>query len=232
MAESFPLSTVYCTDEDLAVRAAGDYGVLVPEDQVKAIGTDGVLASAGWSLTSSSTNFGTRGVKAGDMVKLWGPKGTAAATRFGPEAPGHWLAIDSVATTTIVLRRKGLAAGVGEPPGPAGGVTGVYFAVYTLWPQIERASRDLNARYFVDSSLAGRAPADLYSTEDLREACELTVLHKLYLALSRSAQRDDFKVKAGTLKEQLDEVLGRLALRWGSYANDRPPTVRAGRVDR
>lgn len=232
MAESYPLAVVYCTDEDLAVRAAGDFGALVPDDQIKAMGADGTIAASAWTL-SSAVNFATRGVVAGDMVRLWGAtKGADAAGRFGPESGQHWLAVESVATTVATLRRKGLAAGVGEPPGPSGGVNGVSFAVVTLRPQIERASRDLNARFGIDSSQTGRAPSDLYSAEDLREACELTVLHKLYLAASRSAKADDWKAKAAAYKLELDEVLGRMGVRWGDDGDDRPATVRAGRVSR
>lgn len=228
---TYPLTSLYCSDEDLAVRAAGDFGDLVPPDQIKARGIDGTIENGAWAMTSATTDFAARGVVVGDMVKLWGTKGTVESDRFGPEKPGTWMAVESVATTTLTLRRKGLAVNVGEPVGGVFDLTSASFIVATLGPQIERAARDLNHRFGIDSARINRTTGDLYDIDDLREACELTVLHKLYWACSRQKD-DDWKIKAAWLKKELEEVLARLTIRWGTDGEDRPPTMFIGRCER
>lgn len=228
---TYPLTTLYCSDEDLAVRASGDWEAIAPRDQAIARGTDGVIDVTSWGLASATVDFEDRGAIRGGMVRLWGARGSAAGSRFGTTESPEWFAVEAAVGGVLTLRRKGLAVGVGEPAGGLAEITGVEFAVLTLAPQIEKASRDLNHRYGIDGR-PGRAATDLHDLDDLREACELTVLHKHYLALSRIGGRDDFKAKAKLLKEELDEVLARLSLRWGGNGEDKVPTVRTGTTTR
>ena len=207
----------FATDEDIAVRASGDFEALCPRDQVVAAGNDGAFnPGSPWTLVSASVDFLGQGLRAGQVARLGRP-----ASSFG--ANGELFAIESVATGAITLRRKGQPCGVGQPPAPAAGLTGVEFSVRTLGPQIGRASYDLDARFGIDDRVAGRRSVDLGDPFQLREAAVLTVLYRQYQDQSRAGSRnpetgvpdDPFALKARIIKEELDEVLDRLALRWG-----------------
>src|SRR5690348_10877724 len=123
MAQPSVLSTVYCTDEDIAVRAMGDFATLCPEWQKLAAGTDGVFASGTpWALSSASNNFASLGITSNNVILLTGPKPYFLGG-------GELLAIDSVAGNTVTLRRLNAALNAGLPPGPSAGVTGVSFKI-------------------------------------------------------------------------------------------------------
>jgi len=211
-----PLTTVYCTDEQIAVRATGDFVVLCPHWQRQAYGADGVFASDDlWTLTSAAVDFEASGVAAGMVVSLTKP--TSAY-----KGSGDLLAVDSVSGSSVVLRRIGQAAsGTGAPPCPTGGLTGVEFAVPTMGPQIDDASFDLNRRFNIDPDLPGRTPSDLRDLRDLREATVLTVLLNRYVAENRT-ERGDFPLKIGSTKQALDDVIARLSIRWGQTGSDTP----------
>ncbi len=212
------VSTVYATDESIAIRARGDFAVLCPEWQKLAYGTDGVVSSGSpWVLTSTAVNFATCGVTANHVLQIR-KSGSVRGT-------GDILAVESVSGTSVTLRRIGQVAGVGQPPIVA---TSIEFVIATLDPQIEEASFALDRRFGIDPLIAGKRPADLYDVRDLREACILTVLHEGYVSEARSKD-GDFWGKAMTTKEALDEVIGRLQLRWSSNntrkANPRTTSV-------
>src|SRR5436309_2393309 len=138
LSVSLPSQTapVFCHDEDLAVRAGGDFVTLCPPWQIDAADTDGAFASGfPWVLTSTLVNFETNGVAANQVVDLTAPKASFPG--------GHCLfAIDSVSGTSIVLRRLHKDLNAGQPPAPAAGLSGVAFSIPTLFPQIEEASFD------------------------------------------------------------------------------------------
>src|SRR5437762_9727881 len=124
------LTTIYATDEDIAIRASSDFLLLCPRDQKLASGTDGMFASSGrWTLTSPTVDLASCGIAAGNVVQLLGP-----SAYF--KVPGETLVVATVATGALGLRRKGEAAGIGQPPGPPTGLSGVEFIVATLAPQI------------------------------------------------------------------------------------------------
>lgn len=202
-------SRVYATDEDIALRAPSDFAILCPRDQCLAQGNDGAFGADPWSLTSSSVNFQAAGVAPGQVVRL-----TQPISVFRP--PGDTLTVDSVAAGTVRVRRKGLHSGAGQPPGPAGGVSGVEFSVTTLGPQIARASYDLNRRFGIDDFIAGRRPADLFDPREVCEATVLTVLYRQYLELSRGTpeRADAFAAKAQAYRGELDDLLARLVVHW------------------
>jgi hypothetical protein len=221
------LTTLYCTDEDIAVRAAGDYLVLVPRDQVVARSSG--ASSSGW-VVAGSIDYAARGVKAGHVVKLWGAKATPAGTSFGLESSPSLVAVASVATTNLTTRRKGLETGQGEPLGT---FSAIEVEVVTLVPQIEDATFDLQQRFGIDEVVPGATSADLYKIRELRQACVLMVLHKLYLAQARqSAKPDDFTAKAKAYAWEVNDVLGRLALHFGATRDEQPAVQRFGRVTR
>ena len=206
------LTTVYATDEAVSLRAPADFALLCPRDQVLAAGTDGVFdPSDRWTMFSPSVNFSLQGVAPGQVVQLLGP-----ITIFRP--PGDVLIVDSVAQGSIVLRRKGQAAGVGQPPSPPSGGIGVEFLIATLGPQIENASYDLNRRFGIDDLIAGRRSSDLYDLREVREAAVLTVLQERYLDLSRDcdATNSPLASKAEAIQHELEALLARAVVHWTS----------------
>jgi hypothetical protein len=217
MAAPDRLSTVYATDENLALRASGDFAVLCPDWQKLAYGTDGTFAAGSpWVLTSPSVNFVSASVTAQHVVLL-----TKPSTSF--KGSGELLAVDSASPAGLTLRRLGTGLNLGQPPAPTAGLTNVEFTIATLDPQIEEASFDLNRRFGIDPNIGGRSPGDVYDLRDLRQACVLTVLAQRYTAETRGDQ-GDFALKLTQIKRELAEVLARLTLRWGSGGTDRQST--------
>jgi hypothetical protein len=204
------VNIIYATDEDIALRASADYSILCPRDQKLAWGIDGaILASDPWTLTSGSVNFLANGLVPGQVVLL-----TRPTSAFRP--PGELLVIATVTAGGLGLRRKGQAPGIGQPPGSSTDLTGIEFSVYTLGPQIELASYDLNCRYGIDDFIFGRRSSDLYDPKEVRDATVLTVLHRQYLDMSKSSegQLDMFATKARAVKDELDELLARVVVHW------------------
>jgi hypothetical protein len=207
---------VYATDEDIALRASADFAALCPKDQVLACGSDGVFSSTDpWTLTSVTVDFAAFGLTPGQVARL-----TKPTTSFG--AAGELFAIAAVATGAITLRRKGQPAGVGQPPSPAAGLTGVEFSIRTLGPQIALASYDIDRRFGIDNAVIGCRVIDLCDPCQLKEAVVLSVLARQYLDQSRQfsgaadTPDDWYAAKAKLAKAELDDVLDRLALKWNS----------------
>jgi hypothetical protein len=217
---NLPESTTpfYATDEDIAVRAGGDFVTLCPIWQQMATGNDGVLSQGPpWSLTSPSVNFGSNGVNPNQVALFSAPK-----TAF--PGGGALLAIDTVSGNTITLRRLHKDIGIGQPPCPAAGLTAVSFLISTLDPQTEECSWDIKRRYGIDEQLLDRASTFIYDLRDLRMATVLMVLQQRYIAETRS-DRGDFARKIGLITSQLDAVLDRVQVRWGPFGNSAEPST-------
>ena len=91
----------YATDEDVAVRAPGDYSVLCPAWQTLSAGGDGVFAGGSpWVLSSASAGFSGQGAAAGHVVLLSGPKPQFKGT-------GLLFAVDSAAAGTLFALNLG-----------------------------------------------------------------------------------------------------------------------------
>lgn len=216
-AQSLP---TYATDEDILVRASGDFVTLAPSWQRMAVGTDGVFASGfPWVLTSATVNFGSNGVTPNQVVALTGPKSQYPGG-------GDLLAIDSVSQDgfSLTLRRAHKDLNVGNPPGPSAGLTGVSFSITTFDQQIEEASFEIKRNYGVDENMTYRASSWIYDLRDLRMATVLTVLYQRYTAELRS-DRGDWIKKMGNIRAELDRVLDRVQIRWGSVGNSSEPTT-------
>lgn len=214
------LSTVYATDEHVAIRARGDFVTLCPDWQTTASGADGVIdALAPWTLTSASVDFAAQGVQAGNVILLSRP----AATFPGG---GQLFAVDAVDAGTLTLRRIGQPTGVGQPPAPAG-VADVVFKIPTMAAQIEEASFQLNAKWSIDENLARRAPSLVYDLRVLRRACVLHVLYDAYSSEIRGKD-GDFPVKLQQIANELREVNGLIQIRWGSNGEQAPSTTLFG----
>lgn len=206
------LNTVYATDEDVLIRAAGDFAVLCPEWQKLAAGIDGWIdASAPWRLSSASVDFEANGVRPGHVIIFRKPISTFRGS-------GDPFVVESVSGRSIAFRRPGRPAATGQPL-PA--TTEVEFSIPSLDPQIEVASFDLNRRFSIDPNVPGRAPSAVYDLRDLRSACVLAVLAQRYASESRS--RDgDFPLKSSLVKQDLSDVLARLQIRWGPSGTSQP----------
>jgi len=216
--------TAFATDEDIAVRASGDFVALCPRDQTLAAGSDGVFDPGDpWTLRSASVDFRGHGLAPGQVVRLGKP-----STCFG--ANGELFAIAAVGPGSITLRRKGQVAAVGQPPAPPAGLSGVEFSVRTLGPQIDRASYDLDLRFGIDELIAGRRPADLRDPVELREVVVLTVLYRQYQDQSRQfagADKPDdwYAAKARIIKGERDDLIDRLALKWNAAGDASGPVA-------
>jgi hypothetical protein len=211
-------SPVYATDEDIAVRAGGDFITLCPPWQQMAYGTDGVFANGSpWILTSASVSFAANGVQPNQVVWLSAPK-----TQF--PGGGALLAVDSVSGSAITLRRLHKDLNVGSPPAPAAGLTGVTFTINTLDPQTEEASFDIKRRYAIDETIVDRASSWVFDLRDLRMATVLSVLYARYSQEARS-DRGDFARKIAVIKGDLASVLDRVQVRWGPFGNSAEPST-------
>lgn len=210
------LAAVYCTDENIALRAWGDYMAVCPPSQKLAAGTDGVILSTNrWELTSATVNFGVAGVIPGCVVSL------KVGNTFGSN--GEIFAVNSVSGGTVVLRRLGQNASVGQPPSPAAGLTGITFSVLTFGPQIDVASYDANHFFGIDVISPTKSPARLYDQRELQSYVVLMVLKRAY-AISLKQKAEDYALKLEQVSEELSDLTARLTIRWGSDGKSEPPT--------
>ena len=215
---------VYCSDEDILVHAGGDFALLCPPWQQMAAGNDGVFAPGSpWVLNSASVDFQGNAVSPNQIAWLTAPK-----SQF--PGGGHFLAIDGVSGNSITLRRPYKGSGVGQPPSPAAGLTGVCFTVCTLDPQIAEASYDLKQRYAIDDLAGGnlsRSSSWIYDLQVLRVATVYAVLLERYTQESRS-ERGDFEKKVVRFRQKLDDALARVQIRWGPFGNSSEPSTLFG----
>ena len=211
-------SPVYATDEDIAVRAGGDFITLCPGWQQMAFGIDGFfLPGTPWILNSTATNFAANNVMPNQVVVLSQPK-----SQF--PGGGILLAVDSVNGNSVTLRRLYKDLNVGQSPAPAVGLSGVTFAINTFDPQIEEASFDLKRRFGIDENIVDRTSSWVY---DLRDLCAATVLTVLLARYSQEARSDrgDFPRKIEQMKVELEQVLARVQIRWGPLGNSAEPAT-------
>ena len=218
--------TPYATDEDIALRASADYTLLCPRDQKVAVGLDGVfLPGNAWLLGSPTVDFQGRGVQAGQVIQL-----TRAGSGLRPGEEGF--VIVSATTDGVIVRRKGMPEGAGEPPSPPDGLTNVEFKVLTFRPQIDMATYELNRRFGIGSGPGCIGVIPLVDVKGLRDATVLTVLSRQYFAMSRELGRgpdlpsDTFANKATAIRAELDDVLARLTLHGDSSPYGPGPTTR------
>ena len=122
------------------------------------------------------------------------------------------------------MRRLHKDLNVGNPPGPAAGLTGITFAINTLDPQTEEASFDIKRRFGIDENIPGRTTTWVYDLEDLRMATVLTVLRERYQMETRT-DRGDFKRKAEIINIELQLILDRVQVRWGPLGNSAEPAT-------
>lgn len=226
MSNPVRLTTLYATDEDLAIRCNSDLDVLTPASNLLAYAADGVFGAGDrWTLTSATVDFAAQGVAAGNTLLI-----TKPSTLVAPS--GTPLAVESVSGSSVTLRRLGLAANVGQPPGPIAGATGVTFKVETLAPQIEQASDEINRRFGIDPASTTRAPSAIYDLRELQEATMLLVLIRQYTAVNRTKD-GVYTPKLRDLAADRDAAFGRLQLRWGATPDPvSVPSVFGMQIDR
>jgi len=207
-------ATVYACDEDVAIRTPGDFTMLCPTDQCLACGKDGFFGDSDrWTLRSTTVDFAAQGVRVGHIVQLLAP-----ANQFRP--PGELLAVAASGPGWIRMRRKGQLEGEGQPPAPAGGLTGVEFLIATLTPQIAAASYELNRIYGIEELVGERQSTDLFDTRELCDVVVLLVLMRTYRDISRGtvSSPDTFAEKASILGQELDDLLGHAVIHWQGRA--------------
>lgn len=215
---SGPLSTVYCTDEDIAVRAGGDYTLLCPKWQKLAGSNDGIFSSGTpWVLHSASLSFTGSGIGPGSVVWI-----TGNTTTF--KGSGELFGVDSVTATAITLHRIGLASGAGLAPGPPAGVTGLNYQVLTFYPQIENESYSLNRKYNIDPGYPGRTPTDMFDLRDLQDACVVTVIVNRLVAEVQDFRNGAWSAKLNNYQIELTSIMDKLQIRWGQDESSRPNT--------
>jgi hypothetical protein len=199
-----PLAQVYCTDEDIAARALDDFPVLVPSWQVQALGADGVFDPGyPWLLRSASVDFLMAKVHARQVIHLTKP-------------PAQ-------------LRRIGKAPGLGQPPAPAAGLTGVEFAIRTFDTQIDKASYDANKIFNIGQGDPGLTSGNLAEPRELEQWTVLTVLGRAYAARLKE-RREDFGIKLTEIRAELAELKGRISVRWGPRGELAPASSEWGRL--
>jgi len=198
----------YCDDEAIALRAAGDFAVLCPRWQVVADALDGRFDPGDpWTLRSATVAFAGSGLAPGHVVEL---------------GIGDLLAVAAVSASSATLRRLGQPSGAGKPPGLPAGNTGVRFVCRTLSPQIESASYEANQFFGIDPRSPGRTPDRLYDRRELEQFVVLMTLQKMFVAEVRD-NRGDFAIKLAQVRADLNDLRGRLSVRWGATGNDPAP---------
>ncbi len=226
---SSPLGSVYANDEDLCRRCGpADWKAICPTSNRMAAGADGAFApGVPWAFTSASTDWLAQGVTPGMVIEVLRLRGVGGLPTIA--APSEFLAIDTVTSPSITLRRLGRLPGVGYPPGPPAGLSGITFAVPTLSAEIEDASYEVNHRIGIVVAGPGnsvRSPGNLLDARELNQACVLTVLRRQYIAMARAAGDggDDLAAKAKHYSQELDNVLDRLIVHWTQINSSSSPS--------
>lgn len=204
---------VFATDEDVLLRAPGDFTLLCPRDQVLARGTDGTLV-ASWNLQSAAVDFPSRGVRPGHVVQLLAPGSSG-------QAPARLYVLDSVSPGSVILRVQGQSSGEGEPPSPSNSATRTDFLIATLAPQIADATASLDARFRLSEVV--NPSADVLT--EIKAVVVLTVLERRYREIGHCAgeQADALLKRAQSLAVERDERLARLAIRLDAATNPSSP---------
>lgn len=216
-------STIPATDESMLIRLGADYAQLCPDWQKTAAGSDGVLDSASWTLTSASVDFESCGVGPNRVIRFDRPSAVFRGA-------GEWFAVESAATIrdgggafaagVLTLRRAGAAVGEGQPP-PT--VSDVQFTSLTFQPQLQEAAFRIYQRFNIDESDVGREPENVRDLHVIRDAVVLTVMAARYLVEARD-RSSDFWPKYGEVKRELSECLDAVRVRWGTAAAEARPS--------
>lgn len=212
-------SAYYCSDEDVAVKAQGDYATLMTRSMRMAYGSDGAFSSGDrWLLTSSSNDFGTQGIPEGAVCMV---------AKDGKPDNAALYTVASASSGGLALRGLGLPVGVGLPPGPLSGASGVTFDVKTCLPSIAEQTRILSQLY--------RVPAlnQLQLSSDFKRACVLLVLIDLFGTQTRSGEKgdDNWGRKMKSAADELAALYAILDRTYGLPAQARRPSTPIPMID-
>lgn len=206
--------SLLATDEDVAIKAAGDFDLLIPAHQWAAYGTDGDLS--GWTL---STSANLAGLTVGHVVHLQRGAG------------GDWrdlLAVESVdaGAGTVTLRRIGMEAGDGPPPTVT---SGLHFHAPTARPQIASVTRSILRRFgFANYAAISAALDGTGDPEHFRDLATLDVLISLLGAQHRTGNAEEnFHVKYKDLLAERDAIRAELIDDYGEADTTATPLVPA-----
>jgi hypothetical protein len=218
-----PITPVYCTDEDIAIRSYGAFGQLVPTSNTLAYGTDGVISAGNlWTLTSATVDFEAQGIRVGHVILL-----TKPATTF--RGAGRYFGVGSVAGNSVTLRICGKLDGIGQPPAPVGGLTGVEFRCSTFDPEIESTSYEINQEF----GLRSTDPDNIADLRVLNQATVLTVLHRAYVFAPITVAQE-YAQRLSEVSVAKESAIDQVTIRWGSQgsAETQSSTVLFGRIER
>jgi hypothetical protein len=209
----------YCSDEDIAIKALGDYATLMSRAMRLAYGADGVFVSGNrWLLKSASNDFAAQGV----------PEGAVCTISINGKRENEVIyAAASASAEGLTLRHLGLPAGVGLPPAPIAGATNVAFDVKTCLPSIAEQTRILNQLY--------RVPAlnSLQVASDFKRACVLLVLIDLFGTQTREGENgdDNWGRKMRSASDELTALYTTLDRTYGLPAQARRPSTPMRMID-
>jgi hypothetical protein len=194
------------TDEDVAIKAAGDFATLIPAHQRAAYGTDGTLSN--WTL---STAANLTGLGAGHVVHV-GRSGNA------------WhdlLAYQSKSGGDLTLRRVGMDSGYGPPPSPPAGTVLVTFWAPTALPQIKAVTASILRRFgFADYAAIGSALDGAGDPEHFRPLATISVLIDLLGTQHRAgSSEENFHTKYKDLLAERETLAADLIDDYGRNAN-------------
>ena len=113
------------------------------------------------------------------------------------------------------------------PPGPAAGPVRHHVLDHDVRPADRAASFDIKRRFGIDENITFRDSSWIYDLQDLRMAVVLTVLYDRYTAELRS-DRGDWVRKMGHIRNQRDDIIDRVQVRWGPYGNSAEPSTNLG----
>jgi hypothetical protein len=213
------LTVVYATDEDVVALAGDDFQVLAGRWHRYAGAADGVFAAGiPWVLTSASSDFVAQGVLPNMVIQLLKPVANFPGS-------GDLLAVETVTTDSLTLRRVGEAVGVGQPPAPAAGLAGVTFLITSLRRQLEDASYQLNEQFSIDPMLPSRTPGDIYDLRIMRRLVVYQVVLRRYMNANRTA-KGDFADKVEAYSTAFESELATATLRWGPTGQSQPTSTR------
>jgi hypothetical protein len=168
-----------CEDVDVLKYEPALFGELHPTNQVLATGQNGELV--GTMFTAQGADFELSGVRAGSVIYLRTADGSL-------DGAYEVVTVDSVEQLCVSVLRGDLEEDPIAPPAGAQ-VTGIFYRVSTLRPQIEEVSLRLTEYLGIqpgdaDSENSADTIAD---SEEIRQVCSAGVIAAAYAMLATNS---------------------------------------------
>jgi hypothetical protein len=215
----------YITDEDVVIIAGADYEQLASRWSRFAAGTDGAFdPSDRWTLTSASCDFEAQGV--GPGMACWLAQYTTTGAGGAPKSVrlGDLLFVESASGHSLLLRREGEEARVGQPPAPGAGLANVEFLVTSLRNAIDEVAYELDQMFGVKEGWPNRDPSDEEDQRIFRRMAVYDLLAQRYENATRD-DKGDFAQKAKAYRDRFDRARDMATVRWGPTGRSQPGTT-------